>query len=294
MGELIILIDWLNRDIDTKRLDNKFQFFEFCHVNDLPTVPVIAMFEKSGKVQWCCDSSSFPNLDLFIKPTELWCGIGVELWEYDSTCNKWSRDGMVLNFTELVNYCRQLATSKKQIIIQSRMQNHPDIRHFSNGALCTLRVVTYRLPQKKPTHLLSSWRMPVGMAQVDNFDAGGIAASVSGTSKLGAAVGKDVKVGIVTHHPDTQAMIEGEQLPYYKQMVDLALLAHERLGEPCFVGWDVALTITGPILLEGNDKFCVDLAQMPHNQPLGETPFGEIFITADAASHEPLMKKMLT
>ncbi len=77
-------------------------------------------------------------------------------------------------------------------------------------------------------------------------------------------------------------------------MVDLALLAHERLGEPCFVGWDVALTINGPILLEGNDKFGVDLAQMPSGQPLGETKYGEIFIAAAVATNpEMLLKKIL-
>ena len=111
--------------------------------------------------------------------------------------------------------------------------------------------------------------MPVGRGEADNFNAGGIAAGVSERSTLGVAVGKDVRAGLFTHHPDTQARIEGVDLPYWQQMVDLALLAHERLGGPCFVGWDIALTIDGPIVLEGNDKFGVDLAQMPQGQPLG-------------------------
>ena len=121
--------------------------------------------------------------------------------------------------------------------------------------------------------------MPVGMAVVDNFNSGGILAEVSDNGKLGAAVGQDVRVGLVRHHPDTQARIEGEQLPYWQQMVDLALLAHERLGEPCFVGWDVALTINGPILLEGNAKFGIH-----PSPPLGETKYGEVFIAAANAA----------
>ncbi len=224
----------------------------------------------------------------------MWCGKGIERWEYVATCDNWKHDGVALNHTDLVSYCRQRAR-KEQLVVQARLRNHPGIEHFSNGALNTLRVVTYRLPQQRPALLLSCLRMPVGEAVVDNFDAGGIAAGVSVTGKLGVAVGKDVKVGFATHHPETQVRIAGEQLPYYKPMVDLALFAHERLSEPCFVGWDVALTISGPILLEGNDKFGVYLAQMSHNQPLGETKYSDVFIAAadvaDAASPEPLMEK---
>ena len=118
--------------------------------------------------------------------------------------------------------------------------------------------------------------MPVGMAEADNFNAGGIATAVFEGGKLGVAVGKDVRAGLFTHHPDSQARIEDAVFPYWQQMVDLALLAHERLGAPCFVGWDIALTINGPMVLEGNARFGVDLAQMPQGQPLGETKYGEI------------------
>jgi hypothetical protein len=251
------------------------------------------MFDRAGTEQWHGDRANFPKLDLFMKPTNLWCGIGAERWEYVAPRHKWKHDGMSLNHTELVSYCRQSAHTR-QLIVQTRLRNHTSIEHFSNGALCTLRVVTYRLPQKRPALLQSCFRMPVGMAVVDNFNAGGILAEVSDNGKLGAAVGRDVRVGLVRHHPDTQARIEGEQLPYWQQMVDLALLAHERLGEPCFVGWDVALTISGPILLEANKIFCMILAQRPYDQPIGETKYTEIFIAAaNATNPEPLLKKIL-
>ena len=288
--EIIHLMRWLNRNVDTKRVDDKLQFFVFCRANDLPTAPIIAMFDKPGTKQWYCDSSNFPNLDLFVKPINLWCGIGAERLEYISNCNKWKHDDALLNHSELVSYCSQLSR-KGPLIIQPRLQNHPSVEHFSNGALCTLRVLTYRLPQKKPRLLLSTWRMPVGLAVVDNFNAGGIAAGVTDTGKLKAAVGKDIRAGTVNCHPDTQAMIEGKQLPYWQKMVDLALLAHERFGEPCFVGWDIALTINGPILLEGNSSWGTNLMQIPNNLPLGETLFGEVFIAADVANSESLIKK---
>jgi hypothetical protein len=38
------------------------------------------------------------------------------------------------------------------------------------------------------------------------------------------------------------------------------------------VGWDIVLTEEGPLLLEGNAVWCVDLAQLSHRRPLAETP----------------------
>jgi hypothetical protein len=291
--EHAVIFDWLNRNLDTKTLDNKISFFEFCHSTDIPTPPIIARFDRSGMEQWYCDSLNFPKVDLVIKPSTLSCGEGVERWEHVEVCSKWKRADTLLNHSEFLSYCRQLA-NKHQLIVQPRLRNHPSIEPFSNGALCTLRVVSYHLPNTKPVLFQSCFRMPVGMGEADNFNAGGIAAGVSERGKLGVAVGKDVRAGLFTHHPDTRARIEGVDLPYWEQMVDLALLAHERLGAPCFVGWDIALTINGPIVLEGNDKFGVDLAQMPQGHPLGETKYTEIVTAAaNATNPESWLKKIL-
>lgn len=291
--EHAVIFDWLNRNLDTKTIDSKNSFFKFCHSTDIPAPPIIARFDSSGMEQWYCDSSNFPKVDLVIKPSNLSCGEGVERWEHVEVCHKWKRVDTLLNHSELVCYCRQRA-NEHQLIVQPRLRNHPSIEQFSNGALCTLRVISYHLPKTKPALFQSCFRMPVGMAEADNFNAGGIAAGVSERGKLGVAVGKDVRAGLFTHHPDTRARFEGVELPYWQQMVDLALLAHERLGAPCFVGWDIALTINGPIVLEGNDKFGVDLAQMPQGQPLGETKYAEIVIAAaNATNPEALLKKIL-
>jgi Sugar-transfer associated ATP-grasp len=278
------LLRWLNRKIDRRQIDDKNCFFVNCQAHNLPTAPIIAMFDQSGVEKWYGNSSSFPHLDLFIKRTDLYCGIDAERWEYVTTSNKWKHGDSMLDHTELVHYCKQRSREACQIV-QPRLKNHPSVEHFSQGGLCTLRVVTYRLPQKPPVLLLSAWRMPVGMAAVDNFAAGGLAAGISDTGELGLAVNKDIRAGILTHHPDTRAQITGEQLPCWRQMVDLALLAHERFGEPCFVGWDVAQTTNGLILLEGNTTWCVDLAQMPpYNKPLGETSFNKVFATVAEGS----------
>ena len=66
----------------------------------------------------------------------------------------------------------------------------------------------------------------------------------------------------------------------------LALDAHAKLLVPWSVGWDVAITPQGPMLLEGNPMWGADLAQAPHGEPF-DADFAQRLLarlTASAAS----------
>lgn len=54
------------------------------------------------------------------------------------------------------------------------------------------------------------------------------------------------------NHPTTGARILGVQLPFWKETVDLIQQASARVPQVGYIGWDVAITPSGPILIEGN------------------------------------------
>ena len=56
----------------------------------------------------------------------------------------------------------------------------------------------------------------------------------------------------VTHHPDTGVALDGYPLPDYQAAKDLVCRFHEDLDGLLTVAWDVALTPSGPVVIEGN------------------------------------------
>ena len=106
-------------------------------------------------------------------------------------------------------------------------------------------------------------------ARTDNFATGGIAAPVD-------CRGVVCQPAVVKHpsgerfhiHPVSGERITGCIIPYYDQAIALAKQAAMRIPSVRSIGWDVAITETGPHILEGNDNWCMTLFQLPCDQGL--------------------------
>ncbi len=89
----------------------------------------------------------------------------------------------------------------------------------------------------------------------------------------------DVDTGIITHvaydkdrityenHPNTGYPIKGAKIPMWKESLALIKEAGEILPQIGYVGWDVAVTPTGPVLIEGNNLPGHDILQLPPHVP---------------------------
>lgn len=86
----------------------------------------------------------------------------------------------------------------------------------------------------------------------------------------------DVNTGIITsdlanynlevfkEHPVTHFVAKGTQLPRWQEVLELAKKAAYVVPQVAYVGWDIAITDKGPVLIEGNhcggcggNQFCV-------------------------------------
>jgi len=57
----------------------------------------------------------------------------------------------------------------------------------------------------------------------------------------------------------------------------LVIEAHETLQGIPFIGWDVAFTDQGPLLIEGNQGFGAESLQVASGIPLGKTKFAQYY-----------------
>lgn len=266
-------------------IDDKLEFARFCERHALATVPVIAEFGPHGAETWLVASRTLPRVDLFAKESgPLSClGAGAECWIYDADGDCWSRGGERCDEQALVARLRQVTA---RTIVQPRLLNHTVIASIGVRALCTVRVITIRPPGGTVRHFHSFLRMP--LTPDSDVDHRGLTAAIYAGGALGPAVVRTVRNRWHRHHPDTGAVIEGRVLPDFDAAVALAIRAHEALDLDCSVGWDIALTPSGPRLTEGNSVWGTDTIQTALPVPMADSGLVEDLLRlADRAAMPP-------
>jgi hypothetical protein len=136
------------------------------------------------------------------------------------------------------------------------------------GTTNTLRVICMRERGGEPFLARAIFRIGTTASKgVDNFGRGGLAATVDiDSGVLSAAVEHHASAPrpptLHSSHPDTQTPIAGERLPGWKEACEEALGLMRRFPFINYAGWDIVLTNSGPVFLEGNNYTGVRLAQL--------------------------------
>lgn len=272
--EICALLPLLNKTFDNDVINDKYLFYLKCQELEIPTIPIVAYF-KEGKI---IQDGEFPKADLFVKLVNLYRGIGAKKFIYDRETDRYFDANKAYSAKELIAYLKEWSL-KNALIVQPSLRNHRAIEtRYSNGSLNTLRVITSKFKNSKAQFLTSTFRMPVGDGIVDNMNGGGIASAVMGDGILHNTMSKTIFGDSITYHPDTEFEIEKSKLPFYHEMVSLALLSHDRFDSHFFIGWDIAMTDHGPVNVEGNLIWGEDIIQIQHDIPLGNTAFGKLYL----------------
>jgi hypothetical protein len=288
--EFLVILDWLyptrdgrpfyaGKPSDGREMLDKGRFFADCNEYGLPTTPILAEFQEGALARWYGpDPGKLPHADLFSKPTRGVNGRGASWWHRGPS--GWYRsEGESLGTEQVLRLLAQ-ESAKEPLILQPKLSNHPRMATVSAGGLCTVRVVTVGLPGGNAELVVASLRMPIGLSATDNFAGGGLGSAIDlDTGCLRAAVRKrpDYGYAVYSTHPDTGQAIEGFCVPCWDEVVELCLRGQEAFSQYHSVGWDVAVTEDGPLLLEGNSDWGIDVIQIPHELPIGLTRFAGFY-----------------
>jgi hypothetical protein len=163
---------------------------------------------------------------------------------------------ILLNKHQLKEQIEQHADSllRHSYLFQDLVKQHPVVSKVNPNSVNTLRIDTYVDPGQNIQVLSVLMRFGVGNSIVDNVHSGGFYIAVNiETEKLQGKGRQDVVEGgrVFLKHPDSGMLLDGYQIPFVKAACALAINASKHLPNG-IVGWDIAITETGPLIIEGN------------------------------------------
>ena len=212
-------------------------------------------FSEYVRRPWCVNQEiSFEEFkELFknssrviFKPVGGHCGYGIEAFYIDETTIQEVYD--------------KLATYPRGVVEEYVVQ-HSEMSRLNPYSVNSLRFVTFSSNTenvgntgKKLDVAYSIVRIGRDGSIVDNLHSGGMVASVNLETGMLDTHGADHKNNVYITHPDTGTVIKGFKVPYFKEALEMvkdAIATKEVAG---YLGWDIAISENGPMLLEVNNR----------------------------------------
>lgn len=149
-------------------------------------------------------------------------------------------------------------------VVDECVVQHEKMAQFGAGAVNTIRVLTI-YDNGKCNIIYAVVR--VGMNDVvDNFHSGGYIARINKESGIIEGNGYPMKDMEYTHDPCSNKKIIGTQIPYWDQVIELVKYSSKKVKDIGYVGWDVAISETGPVLIEGNQDAMAALVEFSYKE----------------------------
>jgi hypothetical protein len=285
--------DGINPKYARQKVIDKKKFSQIMIENNLPGIVHLFTLHRSGVIrgrnekevsfsQFTEDVSVSRNGNFFVKPVNGGSGSGIyRLVVRDR--------GLEINGRQIVNEDEFHKTlflncAYDEFIVQREINQHELLNRLNPSSVNTIRIDTFVQGEYVVSNA-ALLRMSNGYSYTDNWAKGGIIVNIDlDTGVLGEVGRTKAKYGSleVRHHPVSNIRFGGIQIPFWselKQFVRYAALALQPLK---FLGWDVAIGVDGPILIEANHDFDVFMSQEAA-KGLRKTPVGKEIL--DSLSH---------
>lgn len=224
--------------------------------------------DQASLVQYL-ESDSCPT-NLFSKPVGGFGGAGT------FTAHRremgWYVDQDVISVAELAD---RLLHDDEQYgrMLQPQLRNHSALKKLTAAdGLSTVRIVT-AVHGEDAQIVYASQKLISSGNLTDNFDGGHtgnfLAAVDISSGVLGRCYGKkpgdDYLLSHVIEHPDTGMTISGWRVPMWDEVKEMAKAAALEMKIQPVLGFDVAITNSGPMILEANNNWSFSIPQITHN-----------------------------
>ncbi|OSM42632.1 sugar-transfer associated ATP-grasp domain-containing protein [Nesterenkonia sp. PF2B19] len=256
-------------------LDNKFAFFLLMHHLGLKSdvVPLLGLYVRGGvnlfphdrrvPLQTFLQSHLEVDQKVFVKP--LRGAEGRRVRSITRTAKGFRMNGDTVSVSEIRQWIQD---QKRPMIFERGIEQHPAQAALNPSATNTLRVLT--MPDvdqgKDPFIAVAVQRIGTERSgHVDNWTQGGLSAKVdieTGTLSRAGQLPEGRRPVWFSEHPDSGAVIEGATVPFWEETKELVMDASRRLSFMEYIGWDIIIGPTGPVILEGNINSGMNVLQV--------------------------------
>ena len=249
-------------------LDNKLSFSLFANQYQLPTPKIFSyniktnFYFNSNYYHITNDAALLSFFDrifrethesqLFIKPISGIGGKGCILIKKESLEE------------QIRNYGTELLLNN--FIHQEKINQHDSISKIHSNSVNTMRINTFLDKQGKCNVISALMRFGSGNLITDNESSGGFFIGIDLETETLKGQGKQsMEKGALVHdyHPDSKILLHGLKIPFIKESLQLvkqaAILIPTRI-----IGWDIAITPQGPLIIEGNSNTSLHMADVAY------------------------------
>lgn len=207
--------------------------------------------KKDETIEWMKRHDLF-----FAKPNDGQCGKNIEKIDV----KEWNDD-----FEKLYNH---LVENKLELLEEPVIQCE-EMNRLNPSSVNTTRMVSVMNDKGEVTILTTFLRIGNGK-HVDNFNSGGMTARVD--VETGVVLEEAVnKAGeLFEKHPISGTTIKGFQMPYWDEAKEMVKKAAKLSTHVRYVGWDVGMSVNGPVLIEGNQFPGHDIYQVAEKMKEGQ------------------------
>lgn len=195
---------------------------------------------------------------IFVKPTFGVGGKGIAVFNRTDDGSGRLVDGVSGRTFDAA--CLETFAAEGDYTVQEGVRQHAAMNAVYAHAINTLRVITECVDGRARV-VLALLRMGCNGMQLDNASSGGIYAKVDVAS--GTLVGRAIADTRETFdaHPTTGFRFDGTPLPEWPAIETFAVSVAEKYAPIRYVGWDIALSEEGPLLIEGNNGPSIEIVQ---------------------------------
>lgn len=164
---------------------------------------------------------------------------------------------------KLYNYLR----TKDLLLLEEVAPQHKDLNKLHPNSVNTIRAIT--ITKNNKTVLFAAY-LRIGNGKiVDNFNNGGMVVPIDVKTGIISYPALDKNNNLYEKHPLTGTSIIGFKIPLWNQVLKMLDKVAKIVPEIGYIGWDICITPSGPILIEGNEYPGHDIYQLPPHRTNG-------------------------